>query len=233
MKTKTVKSRAAGDAESAKTMRPDNATILATIKAHATTKTYAEIAALLGLSRRHVARVGRRAGFRKLYVSKELRAKRDHQRKVILAHASTHTLKEIGCMLGVTNERVRQLCEKWRIERHSFGCSPLHWMSRLQLRKLVRQPDKTMVEIAGEAGVSAGTLRDELRRRGIEPFTKRERDARLLKRGMRVCGRCLHTKPIEQFTRAASHSSGYRNYCLECGSAYAKARWKRKATAKR
>jgi len=214
-------------------MRPDNATILATIKAHTTTKTYAEIGALLGVARKLVVRVGRQAGFRKLYVSKELRAKQARQREVIRSHASTHTLKEIGRMLGVTDERVRQLCEKWQIERRNFMYSPLRWVSRLQLRKLARQPDRTLVEIAAEVCVSAETLRSELRRRGIERFTKRERDARLLKMGMRVCGHCRRTKPMNQFTRDAGHSSGYSNRCLECGRAYINARREREAKAKR
>ncbi len=218
--------------KTAKGMKLDHAAILAVIKAHATTKIYAEIAGLLGVSRNLVVRVGRQAGFRKLYVSKELRAKQARQREVILAHASTHTLKEIGRMLGVTDERVRQLYKKWQIERHNFMYSPLRWMSQRQLRRLARQPDKTLVEIAAEADVAPVTLRDELRRRGIERFTRRERDARLLKKGMRVCGHCQRTKPMDQFTRNAGHSSGYSNRCLECGRAYINARRKREARAK-
>ena len=214
-------------------MKPDHATILATIKAHATTKSYAEIAALLGVTFNKVITIAREAGIKKPPVAGKLGGQHARVREMILAHASTHTLKEIGRMLGVTKQRVHQLYEKWRIQRQNFMYSPLRGMSRRQLRKLARQPDKTLSGIAGEAGVSAGTLRDELRRRGIEPFPKRERDARLLKRGMRVCGYCRRTKPIEQFTRDASLQSGYSRRCLECGRAYSIARWKREADANR
>jgi len=210
-------------------MRPDNATILAVIKKHATTKTQAEIAALLGLPLHWVGGVGRKAGFKKPHVSGKLRAKQAHQREVILAHGNTHTLAEMGGMLGVTGEYVRQLCEKWQIKRSINWNYALSGIGDAQLRKLVRQPDKFLTEIAKEIGVAAKTLMDKLRRRGIKPFTKRERDARLLKRKMRICYRCRRTKPIDRFARNAIRPSGYGFLCLECTAAKT-AEWrKRKA----
>ncbi|MCX6907939.1 MAG: hypothetical protein NTY01_07850 [Verrucomicrobia bacterium] len=214
-------------------MKLDHAAILAAIKAHATTKIYAEIAELMGVSRATVRVVARKAGFKKPQVPGRRRAKDAHMRKVILAHVETHSLARIGRLLGVTGGHVGRLCKTWRIKRRNFSYSPLRHMSRRALRKLVRQPAKLLKEVASEAGVHPTVLTRELRRRGIKPLTRRERNARLLKRGMRICSRCQRTKPIEQFTRSANHSSGYSNRCLECGRAYINARRKREANAKR
>ena len=197
------------------------------------TKTYAEIAALLGMTLNQVGTLAYKAGFKKPHVGGKLRlADHARARKVIQAHASTHSLARIGRMLGLTATRVLQLCKKWRIERPNLGVSPLRRMSNPGLRKLVHQPDKHLKEIAREAGVCRRTLTDELRRRGIKPFTRRGRNAKLLKSGMRICVRCRRIKPLDRFHHSTGRPGG-RNYrCQECAKAYARDRLKRKAKIK-
>jgi len=210
-------------------MKPGHARILAAIKAHARAKSYGEIAALLGLSKAVVAGVGRKAGFRKPYVQEVRRAKLAHTRKVIIDHARTHTLRQIGRMLDVTGEAVRLLCKRWKIERRNFKIPGVRGMTSRELRELVHQPEKTLTSIAREAGITGESLRHELRRRGIKPFTKRERNAELLKRGLRVCSRCRRVKSLDPFTRDANCLSGFNNRCLQCTLAITREWMKRKA----
>ncbi len=214
-------------------MKLDHAAILAAIKAHATTKIYAEIAELMGVSRATIRVVARNAGFKKPPVPGRRRAKEAHMRAVILAHVETHTLARIGHLLGVRGEHVGRLCKMWRIKRRNFSYSPLRHMSRRALRKLVRQPAKLLKEIASEAGVHPTVLTRELRRRGIKPLTRREHNARLLKIGMRICSRCQRTKPLKRFVRHAGKQSGYYTRCLKCARASTREWQKRKANKKR
>lgn len=207
--------------------RPDNATILATIKAHATTKSRREIAALLGVSLCCICYVMRRAGFKKPLVQSKRLATLAHQREIVLAHGSTHSLVELGRMLGVCRQRAWQICNRWRVKRKKYVYSKFGWMSSRQLRKLARQPDKSLAAIAAEAGATGTALAKELHRRGIEPFTKRERNARLLKKGMGFCSLCRRAKPFDQFRRGDSRSSRLDNRCLECRRVCA-AQWRKR-----
>ena len=218
--------------ESTKDMKPDHAAILAAIKAHATTKIYAEIAELMGVSRATVRVVARKAGFKKPQVQGRRRAKDAHMREVILAHVETHSLARMGRLLDLTGEHVGRLCKKWQIKRRNFSYSPLRHMSRRELRKLVGQPAKLLKEIASEAGVHPTVLTRELRRRGIKPLTRREHNARLLKIGMRICSRCQRTKPLKRFVRHAGKPSGYYTRCLKCARANTREWQRRKAGRK-
>ncbi|MCX6897848.1 MAG: hypothetical protein NT105_04035 [Verrucomicrobia bacterium] len=227
-----MKTSSTSVAKSTKGRKPSRDAILAAIKAHAASKSYTEIAAMLGVTLSMVSSIGRQAGFAKPYTSSRRCARNKRLRELIQAHAATHSLKAIGQMLGLTGERVRQICEKWGIERQNFSLSPLRGMSSRELRKLARQPERTLKEIAADAGVEAETLAEELRRRGIERFTRLERGAMLLKQGKRICCRCRRVKPLEQFTRTASHPTGHTHRCLECGAAYVKEQRQRKKGVK-
>ena len=159
------------------------AAILAAIKKHATTKSYAELAKLLGLSRGVLTYVSHQAGFHKPFVGAKNRANQARMRKFILAHARTHTMAHMGRVLGVTRQRVLQLCQKWQIKRPRTTYSKLQTVSDRELRKVVRQPKKPFYAMASELGVTNQTLVDELRRRGIKPITQGGRTAKRSMRG--------------------------------------------------
>src|ERR1041385_4115616 len=132
--------------------------ILATIQAHAATSTYAEIAAMLGVSRGIVVGIGYEAGVKKPRVEPKFRARMARAREVVLRHARTHTLAQMGRMLGVTRERVRRMCVKWEITRPKLWQSPLRGVSDAELHRRVQQPDKRLGEIARELAVGRDTL---------------------------------------------------------------------------
>jgi hypothetical protein len=205
--------------------------ILAAIQSHGATKSYAEIGALLGLPANVVNSVGLRAGFKKPSIFVKFRTQQARQRELILAHVGTHTLEQLGQLLGVTRERARQICEKWKIKREKFSSSKLRLVSDEELRKVVRQSEKPQAAMARELGVADTTLRAELNRRGMKYFIRGRTNAWLLKRGKRFCFRCKHVKPIEQFSRKTKDKSGYSCRCLKCGAAATRAWWKKNAAS--
>lgn len=142
--------------------RPDNAIILATIKAHATTKTRREIAALLGVSLLCICYVMRRAGFKKPLVQSKRLATLAHQREIVLAYGSTRSLVELGRMLGVCRQRAWQICKRWRVKRKKYVHSKFGCMGTRHLRKLARQPDKSLAALAAKAGATGTILANEL-----------------------------------------------------------------------
>ncbi|MBI5687475.1 MAG: hypothetical protein HZC54_20575 [Verrucomicrobia bacterium] len=209
--------------------RPSNATILATVKQHAATHTQKQIAAMLGVSTRVVAKTSWKAGFKKPMVQIKHREALARQRAFVLAHAPTHTMAELGQMMGVSKARAGQICRRWGVRRISSGYSKASRMSDRELRDVARQRDKTLTAIAAEVGVHVNTLKHELRQRGIAPFTRREYRASLAKKGMWVCCHCRRVKPLDQFGSGAIGPCGVSARCLKCGRTCAAVYRRRKA----
>src|SRR5206468_4164515 len=85
-------------------LRANKPRILAALKAHARTKTYAEIADLLGVPHSTVVRIGKQAGFWKPHVWVKYRADRPRILAALKAHGRTRTYTGIAALLGLPVE---------------------------------------------------------------------------------------------------------------------------------
>lgn len=130
-------------------------------------------------------------------------------RQVLTEHADTKTLQEIGDMLNITRERVRQLYNLFGITRNKHP----HTSSRnTALIELIRQeaPNHDTIHALAKAIGREHSTVARLKRQFDIPFMSRTQKikAEEARTGLRTCCKCHIAKPLDEFYSTGQRQGG-------------------------